>query len=82
MRSGALPDDTFERLADVYVGRMSEPHRSLELDRMRAHLDETRFAGQAALLLRDVAVLDEAAYGTILEQERAALALGYPALDG
>lgn len=37
---------------------------------------------RAALLLRDVAVLDEAVYGTILEQERAALALGYPALDG
>jgi hypothetical protein len=32
------------RLADVYVGRMSEPHRSAELGRIRTHLDETRFA--------------------------------------
>lgn len=32
------------RLADVYVGRLREPHRALELARIRAHLDETRFA--------------------------------------
>jgi hypothetical protein len=28
----------------VYVGRMCEPHRGLELQRIRAHLAETRFA--------------------------------------
>lgn len=32
------------QLVDVYVGRLADPHRALELARIREHLGETRFA--------------------------------------
>ena len=57
------------------------------LAQLRAALAEALAApelaqARAALFLRDLVVLDEAAYATILAQEQAALALGYPTLDG